>query len=122
MDQTQGTIYPPSTLSSKLLPLPVDWLPLLFDLYRHLRRWWTRKRHEGMYEILDYDSVLELLDPQGETAVFKRRQKVKFLQDNVIAFQDHVWGDGEIFAEYKVSPGLEVDRYQDGDRWNVLMV
>ena len=76
---------------------------------------------EGMYEILDYDSTLELVDPQGATATFKRRQRVKFLQDNIIAFQDHAWGDGEIFADYKCSPGIEVDRYQAGDRWNVLI-
>jgi hypothetical protein len=74
-----------------------------------------------MYEILEYDSTLELVDPKGETAIFKRRERVKFLQDNVIAFQDRAWGDGEIFADYKCSPGTEVDRYQEGDRWNVLI-
>src|SRR4051794_15972944 len=64
---------------------------------------------------------LELLDANGQVALFKRQQKVKFLQDNIIAFQDHAWGAGDIFADYKVSKGVAVDRYQEGDRWNVLI-
>jgi hypothetical protein len=111
-----------SPLSHRLLSyLSPDWIPILLDLYRNLRQFLMRDRHEGMYEILDYDTTLELVGPQGETAIFKRRQRVKFLQDNIIAFQDHAWGDGEIFSDYKCSPGVEVDRYQEGDRWNVLI-
>jgi len=69
----------------------------------------------------DYDLSLTLMDSKGKTAVFKKRQQVKFLQDHIIAFQDYVWGDGEIFKDYKCSPGKEVDRYQEGDRWNILI-
>ena len=101
--------------------LSPDWTLTLLDLYRGLRQFLQRERHEGMYEILDYDSTLELMDPRGEIAVFKKRQRVKFLQDNIIAFSDYAWGDGKIFAEYKCSPGEVVDRYQEGDRWNVLI-
>lgn len=101
--------------------LSQDWLSLLPDLYRALRLWLKRSRHEGMYKILDYDSTLELLDPTGQTARFKRRQRVKFLQDHIIAFQDYAWGEGEIFADYKCSPGVEVDRYREGDQWNILI-
>jgi hypothetical protein len=46
---------------------------------------------------------------------------VRFLQDNIIAFQDYAWGDGDIFVDYRCSPGVVVDRYQDGDRWNILI-
>ena len=74
-----------------------------------------------MYEILDYDSVLELRDPRGEVGVFKRRQKVNFLQDNIIAYQDYAWGDGNILADYKCSPGVPLDQYQDGFRYNILI-
>lgn len=101
--------------------LTQDWLALLPDLYRALRIWLKRYRHEGMYEIVNYDSTLELLDPKGKSAIFKRRQQVKFLQDHIIAFQDYAWGDGDIFAEYKCSPGVEVDRYREGDQWNILI-
>jgi hypothetical protein len=79
--------------------LSLDWIPVLLDLYRSLLWFLGRERREGMYEILDYDSALELIDPKGKIAIFKRRQKVKFLQDNIIAFQDHAWGDGEIFED-----------------------
>ena len=100
---------------------PLDWIWLLLDLYRFLSQFIKRDAHEGMYEILDYDSTLELMDPFGEIAIFKKRQQVKFLQDYVIAFQDYAWGDGEIFADYRCSPGVAVDRYQDGDRCNILI-
>lgn len=111
-----------SSLPSVLLRLlSQDWLGLLPDLYRALRLWVRRYRHEGMYEILDYDSILELVDPKGETAIFKKHQKVKFLQDHIIAFQDYAWGEGDIFADYTCTPGVVVDRYREGDRWNILI-
>jgi hypothetical protein len=101
--------------------LSQDWIALLPDLYRVLRLWLKRYRHEGMYEILDYDSTLELVDSKGKTAFFKRRQQVKFLQDHIIAFQDYAWGEGEIFGDYKCSPGVIVDHYLEGDQWNILI-
>lgn len=91
------------------------------SLLVRLAAWLTRLSPRGMYEILDYDSTLELLDPHGHTAIFHKRQQVCFRQDNIIAFPDYAWGDGEIFADYRCSPGVAVDRYQDGDRWNILI-
>jgi hypothetical protein len=86
-----------------------------------LTGWNTRHSDQGIYEILHYDSTLELLDSNGHTAVFHKRQKVRFLQDNVIAFEDYAWGDGNSFVNYHCSPGVAVDRYKDGDRWNILI-
>lgn len=79
------------------------------------------ERNRGMYEILEYETTLDLVDCKGHTAVFHKRQKVRFLQDNIIAFQDYAWGDGEIFTSYQCTPGQVVDRYQEGDRWNILI-
>lgn len=111
-----------SSLARTLLTcLSQDWATLIFDLYQILRRLVQRYSREGMYEILDYETTLELLDRKGNTAIFKKRQKVKFLQDYIIAFQDYAWGDGEIFADYHCAPGVVVDRYQDGDRWHILI-
>ena len=122
MAWTHTAKYSPSFSAPRFLSwLSPDWTSTLLDLYRGLRQFLQRERHEGTYEILDYDSTLELMDPKGEIAVFKKRQRVKFLQDNIIAFSDYAWGDGKIFAEYKCSPGKVVDRYQEGDRWNVLI-
>ena len=105
-----------------LLPLIVsDWFSMALEGWRVIRRLWNRRAQEGMYEILDYDSVLELRDPRGEVAVFKRRQRVRFLQDNIIAYQDFAWGDGNVLADYRCSPGVPVDQYQDGYRHNILI-
>lgn len=111
---------PAASLLHKLLTLvSLEWLTLLPDLYRLLQQWWPHP--QGMYEILEYDSTLEILDPQGEMAIFKKRQRVKFLQDHIIAFEDYAWGDGNIFADYHCSPGIVADCYQQGDRWNILI-
>lgn len=116
----------PTNYQNKLL----RWvLPILtsegFDLFlKALRIVWqqfSREWHEGMYEILEYDSTLELKDAQGQTAVLKRRQRVRFLQDNIIAYEDQAWGEGDIFAGYRCSPGIPVDRYQDSFKWKVLI-
>jgi hypothetical protein len=122
MDSTSQSPSSSSRLLRGLLSfLSQDWLSVFFDLYQVLRKWVNHHRREGIYEILDYDSTLELVDPKGETAIFKKRQRVKFIQNHIIAFEDYAWGDGEIFADYKCSPGTEVDRYQEGDRWNILI-
>jgi hypothetical protein len=74
-----------------------------------------------MYEVLAYEARLELKDAKGKKAIFHKRQQVRFLQDHIIAFQDQAWGDGDIFADYKCSPGVPVDRYREGHRWQVLI-
>lgn len=121
MSDTHKSPAPSRLLSTLLSCVNQNWIMILFDLYRISRQWFQHQSHEGMYKILDYDLSLTLMDPKGKTAVFKKRQQVKFLQDHIIAFQDYVWGDGEIFKDYKCSPGKVVDRYQEGDRWNVLI-
>ncbi len=90
-------------------------------LWRGLRHRWRAGQHEGMYEVLEYAARLELCDRRGEKAVFYKRQRVRFLQDHIIAFQDQAWGDGEIFAEYRCAPGVAVDRYREGHRWHILI-
>lgn len=103
-------------LSSLIMSGQLGWL---LDLVAKLQYLW---RHEGqMYEILEYESTLELLDTKGENAHFFKRQKVKFLQNNIIAFEDYAWGDGNVLDEYRCSPGVVVDRYREGDHWNVLI-
>lgn len=96
-----------------------DYIRGLLALYGDLKELLQRER--GLYEILDYETRIELLDDQGVMAHHTKRQRVKFLQDNVIAFQDYAWGDGENFVEYTCRPGTVVDRYKEGDRWNVLV-
>jgi len=74
-----------------------------------------------MYEVLKYESTLELKDRGGKRATFKKREKVRYLQDNVIAYQDQAWGDGEILVNYRCTPGTPVDRYRSGHKTYILI-
>ncbi len=114
------------SLASNLLRIAVpllnsDLISALGTLIRLARRIITSKAHEGMYEVLELDARLDLQDSKGQKAVLYKREQVRFLQDNIIAYQDKAWGDGEIFADYKCSPGVAVDRYRDGYRYRVLI-
>jgi hypothetical protein len=103
-----------------LAPLLQEWR-LLLSLARQLYAWLAQWRNMGMYRILDYDTTLKLLDARGHSAVVYKRQRVRFLQDHILVFQDYAWGEGELFANYKCAPGVVVDRYQAGDRWHILI-
>ena len=81
---------------------------------------WGR-RPSGLYAVLEFKSHLELLDDAGRKTMHAKIQRVRFLQDNIIAYQDQVWGDGDIFADYQCSPDKAVDRYKDGNRYRVLI-
>lgn len=76
---------------------------------------------QGLYEVLEYESVLELKDAKGRLALLSKSQQVRFLQNNIIAYQDQAWGDGDIFADYRCSPGKAVDRYREGHRYHILI-
>lgn len=120
MGSTQFTKDSYSLLLRKLFSIfSLEWIPVLFSLYQDLREILTNG--QGMYEILEYDSSIKLVDTAGKNAILKRQQKVRFLQNHVIAFQDHVWGEGELFEKYNVSPGVVADRYREGNHWNVLI-
>src|SRR5258706_7436437 len=73
------------------------------------------------YEILEYDAQLELLDDEGKHAIFAKRERVRFLQNNIIAYQDLAWGVGNIFASYSCTPGVAVDCYREGHRHRILI-
>jgi hypothetical protein len=75
----------------------------------------------GRYEVLEYESTLELKDREEETATFRKREKVRYLQDNVITYQDQAWGDGEILLNYRCTPGTPVDRYCSGYKTYILI-
>lgn len=101
-------------LGSEILEI----IPFFLRLARQTLKY---KAREGIYEVLDYHAQLELLDTNGKHAVLHKRQKVRFMQDNVIAFQDKAWGDGKFLAHYKSSPGVAVDMYREGHRYNILI-
>ena len=119
-DETQKTdnaIIP--KLLTILLGLP--WPEIIGDLWRLGRKTMRGLSNEGMYEVLDYEATLELQNQKGTRAIFEKRLRVRYLQDNIIAFQDFAWGDGEILLNYRSSPGVPVDRYRSGFKTFILL-
>jgi len=70
---------------------------------------------------LNYETTLEILDNKGKKAVLNKNEEVKFLQNNIIAYQDQAWGDGKILLDYKCSPGTAVDLYRSGYKTHILI-
>lgn len=97
------------------------WLDILGDLWKAGKKLLQGPAYEGMYEVLEYESSLELRDKHGKYALFQKREKVRYLQDNIIAYQDQAWGDGEILLNYRCTPGKQVDRYRPGRKTYILI-
>ena len=96
-------------------------IPILSDMYQWGKSYVRRLRKPGMYEVLNYESALEILDDEGREGRFSKMEKVRFLQDNVIAIQDQVWGIKNSISDYGCSPGLPVDFYQSGHKTYVII-
>ncbi len=101
--------------------LGLPWPEILGELWKFGRKVMRGLANEGIYEVLDYESTLELHDRKGKKATFKKRKKVKYLQDNIIAYQDYGWGDGEILLNYCTSRGKAVDRYRSGYKTYIFL-
>jgi hypothetical protein len=115
--KTQETAV--ARLVAILFGLP--WLEIAADLWKVTRKLWHGLAHEGMYEVLEHEVTLELADPKGKRAIIRKRQKVRYLQNNIIAYQDQAWGDGRILVDYRCSPGIEADLYESGRKTNILI-
>ena len=112
-----------NSLAGRLLSLflGLSWLEVPPDLLKSARYFWEKLTDSGMYEVLEYDSTLELLDEYGYRARFSKREKIRYLQNNIIAYQDQAWGDGQILIGYRCSPGKVVDRYRPGKKTYLLI-
>jgi hypothetical protein len=110
---------PLDKLIAVLLRLP--WADVVADALKALREAVQGRSSRGLYEVLEYESTLELKDREGKRATFNKREKVRYLQDNVIAYQDQAWGDGEILVDYRCTPGTPVDRYRSGYKTYILI-
>jgi hypothetical protein len=91
------------------------------EAVKALRKAIQGRSYRGLYEVLEYESTLELKDREGKKAAFRKREKVRYLQNNVIAYQDQAWGDGEILLNYRCTPGTPVDRYRSGYKTYILI-
>lgn len=77
--------------------------------------------YEALYEVRRFEATLELLDENGQGAVLERDQHIRFLQDGVVGLYHQIWGEGELFDEYDVQPGIVADRFQVGSRHITLI-
>src|SRR5450759_4290543 len=98
-----------------------SWLKTISQFWMVIQKWLHYRSCDGMYEVLDYESTLELKDQNGKNAVIKKCEKVRYLQDNIIAYQDQAWGDGRILENYRCTPGVPVDRYRLGYKTYILI-
>jgi len=114
---------PKSSNSNKLISiiLGLPWVEIATGAWKFARKILRGLSNEGMYEVLDYESTLMIQDTEGKKATIAKRQKVRYLQDNIIAYQDQGWGDGTILLDYQCSPGKAVDRYHFGHKEIVLI-
>lgn len=83
--------------------------------------WINSRYYKGPYKVLDYEAALELRDKHGHKAFVSKYEKVQYLQDDVIAFQDQAWGDGKVLKNYCCKPGKSVDTYRSGFKNHVLV-
>jgi hypothetical protein len=97
-----------------------DWASVILQAWQLVQEI-AAERKVGLYEVLDFEHTLELCDPKGKKAIFHKRETVRLLQDYVAAYVDQVWGRGEIFADYRCSPGKPVDHYRCGHKQCVLI-
>jgi len=101
--------------------LGLTWFELFGELWKFGKRIMRGYSNEGMYEVLDFASTLEIHDEEGKEATLHKRQKIRYMQDNIIAYQDQAWGDGDILLNYRCSPGHPVDKYRFGQKTHVLI-
>jgi len=106
-------------LVATLLGFP--WVQVATEAWKLGRKILRGLANEGMYETLEYESTLELLDATGKNAAFTKRKKVRYLQNNIIAYQDYGWGDGKQFVGYQAKPGIPVDQYKIGYKTYILL-
>ena len=76
--------------------LGLPWFEIVGDLWKLGKKVIRGLSNEGIYEVLEYETTLELHDSKGKKATLKKREKVRYIQDNMIAYQDQAWGNGDI--------------------------
>jgi len=96
-------------------------IPILGDLYKCGKSYIQNLVKSGMYNVIKYETTLELFDKKGKSATLSKIEEVRFLQNNIIAFQDQAWGDGKILLGYQCSPGFPVDFYRSGHKTYILI-
>lgn len=101
--------------------LNTSWVETLASAWQLGKGIIVNRSHTGLYEVLNYESTLTIHDPQGKRATFSKTKRVRYLQNNILAFQDYAWGDGKILLNYRTNTGKPVDRYRSGYKTYILI-
>lgn len=80
---------------------------------------WVRDRYGGIYEILTSELTWDI-ESQTKASVTKNNQ-VRFIQNNVLAIPDYIWGDGKLKPQYTCNRGTKVREIQEGSRTCVVL-
>jgi hypothetical protein len=99
----------------------LPWVEIIAEAWKLGKKVMRGLSQEGIYEVLDYETTLELLDKGGIHSKLQKKKKVRYLQDHVSTFQDHAWGDGKILKNYQTSTGVLVDQYRSGYKTILLI-
>ena len=106
-------------IATEALKLP--WVEILAEGWRLTARLWNGLAHEGIYDVLEYECTLELLNKKGSRAKLHKRKKIRYAQNNIVAYQDWAWADGEYPLNYQCSPGTPVDFYRPANQTLILI-
>lgn len=74
------------------------------------------------FEILDMKMALDVVDRRGRKAIYTKRERIRFLRDNIISIYDYGWGTGNTYASHRVKPGHVAERRQVGSRYRSLII
>ncbi|GEM_PF-1110961 len=121
-----------SPISTSILGQLPSWVTIVLsnaatELLLRLLKHWTPKlplpfRPSENYEVLNYEASIEVKDSRGFRAIYSKRQKVRFLRDNVTTIYDYGWGTGNAFASHRIQPGRVVERKKVGLRYRTLVM
>lgn len=121
MEENSQPLNQNKSLSWLTNNLNIPYVQIFVALWETILSIVSKSKNEGGYAVLDYESTLEIQNITGRKASFKKRKKIRYLQDDVIAFQDYAWGDGKILLNYRTNRGIPVDRYRSGFKTYILL-
>lgn len=74
-----GFVTPGEILKWTVNNVGLQWFEIVGELWKFSRKVMRGMANEGMYEVLDYESTLELHDTKGKRATFRKRMKIRYL-------------------------------------------
>lgn len=96
--------------------LGLPWIEILIEAWKLGKKLMRGFSNEGMYEVLEEETTIELLDVKGKVARITKHKRVRYLQNYITTYPIVMWGEGEFPIDFKVSPGVIGDQYKKGHK------